>query len=511
MTYRRMRSQDCQPPGFPGSPRARHLGSRGQRAVVALLGLLSLPGCANRIALRQSFNDYGQVYADTQNHQMLLNLARLHDHEPAYFFQLTQISSSYTFTSTLSLGDTKEIGLNNSAATNFHTGVGSLGGTATQQPIFTLVPLAGDKFAQQLLQPIKPEVFFDLYEEGWPIDLLMRVLIEKIAVSPQLLQPKRQAGQGGAPDLTQLFENNPWQGVPDPQDPVDMNIARDPSNTGPSGHYDRFLRACALAREFQKNGLLYVSLNEEAKPAAASEQTDGSLASLLKDLSTLVAKEDMAGSPKGPASSDSPAGKAAGYSSQASGEDLEFKVILSGPSYDALKKQLLTEPEYWGSDDPLQSFDLLLQNGFTVTASSSVNSPVRLVMRSVLAAMYELANEQEGFKRFAAFFNEIAKDRSRTSFPPTDSNDSAYYLAPLPRLELHPALELIPADDAATGRPIAALDYGGNHYVIADPPASGGDPPSTWNRDVFRLLVQLSFLTTTDPTAVSTPSLIQLH
>ena len=36
-------------------------------------------------------------------------------------------------------------------------------------------------------------------------------------------------------------------------------------------------------------------------------------------------------------------------------------------------------------------------------------------------------------------------------------------------------------------------------------------PSSTQNRDVFRLLVQLSFLATTDPAAYATPSLIQLH
>ena len=41
-------------------------------------------------------------------------------------------------------------------------------------------PLGGDKFASQLLAPIKPEIFYELVEEGWPIDLLMRVLIERI-------------------------------------------------------------------------------------------------------------------------------------------------------------------------------------------------------------------------------------------------------------------------------------------------------------------------------------------
>jgi hypothetical protein len=64
----------AEPGGFSGAagPRSR------AGAFLGLLCLLAaLPGCTSRV-LRQSFNDYGDAYAETQNRQLLLNLARLH-------------------------------------------------------------------------------------------------------------------------------------------------------------------------------------------------------------------------------------------------------------------------------------------------------------------------------------------------------------------------------------------------------------------------------------------------
>ncbi len=517
-------------------------------AVVCALTLFG--GCASRPALRRSFNDYGDVYADTQNRQMLLNLARLHEHEPTYFFQLTQISASYTFTSQLGLGDNKEIGLTNNGATNFHVANGTLSGTATHQPVFTLVPLAGDKFAQQLLQPIKPEVFYDLYEEGWPIDLLMRVLIEKIEIFPDAVTgdevPAEQAGlahgregRGRAgetavsepkkDDRTEILENDPWQGIRDPKDPVD--VAPD----GPKGHYDRFLRACALAREYQRHGLLYLAVGDSetkpgAKQAKVAEEPQDEAKALTSLLKTLTSALQKGASEEGSGTSPPKAGGAAGKSGQP-GKDFYFQIIANDTSF-ALCNALAEQKAYWGWDDPINRFNLLVFKGFEVADKPQGNGPfrVRLIMRSLITVMNALANEGDGFRLFRDYFQgdgggEIARRPARPAPPrivdirtisktapiPLAPQGEPLYWAPLPDLEDHATLDLIPTSATRIGHVVAELNYAGRHYVVADPPDLPGQPSSTQNRDVFRLLVQLSFLATTDPAAYATPSLIQLH
>src|SRR5579862_2887363 len=67
-----------------------------------LIPLIVLCGCAGT-ALRNDYSEYSDVYAKSVNRQLLLNLARLSHDEPPYFVQLGQISSQYTFSSSVSL------------------------------------------------------------------------------------------------------------------------------------------------------------------------------------------------------------------------------------------------------------------------------------------------------------------------------------------------------------------------------------------------------------------------
>src|SRR5215469_2374898 len=74
----------------------------GGMAVVWTVALaIMITGCAP-MAYRGAFNDYSDVYSDSQNHQMLLNLARLSQHAPPYFFQSGNIQANYTFSGNLS-------------------------------------------------------------------------------------------------------------------------------------------------------------------------------------------------------------------------------------------------------------------------------------------------------------------------------------------------------------------------------------------------------------------------
>ncbi len=59
--------------------------SSHRSVAMVLVVALTLPGCAGSIALNRSFNDYAAVYADLNNRQLLLNLARMANIHPPHF------------------------------------------------------------------------------------------------------------------------------------------------------------------------------------------------------------------------------------------------------------------------------------------------------------------------------------------------------------------------------------------------------------------------------------------
>jgi hypothetical protein len=479
------------------------------------LGLaLFLSGCGS-VALKHSFENYSDTYAGTQNRQMLLNLARLSYREPIYFFQLTNINASYTFTGTAALGDIHERGLTNlttpgaaeGPTTNFRQASATLGGTATQNPVFDLVPLGGDKFAAQLLAPIKPEIFYELFEEGWPVDLLMRVLIERIElVEPDTAHPKSPSAGNG--EYLEIMVNDPLESE--------------------SGHYDRFLRACALARMFQQKGILYLDISDSFEPLAANAvfpypPTDDQLLNAerqnlvwkqVPDDKALIQPQDTPEKvsdtkSQGGGEREHPSAELTAGNWQLGKSTKQTLFKLNQEALVEAQSEIASNPEFAGNDNLMEKFQSVAVNGIgvadTVTAKGSYN--VRLIMRSLLGAMVALANEQSNYDRFRVSESD---------------------LNPVPKFEDHPALMLNwPVTDSdhvyafgspAADAPVASLSYRSKFYSVEDRPdfvtdkSLRTDPSlATWNRDVFRLVVQLSFQVTADPSAFALPSLLQSH
>jgi hypothetical protein len=374
------------------------------------------------------------------------------------------------------------------------------------------VPLAGDKYAQQMLAPIKPEIFYELFNEGWPLDLLMRVLIERIEIE--------------GPDGVEVMENSPALWASATASDQRTSVESD----GPTGYYDRFLRACALARTFQVHGLIYLKDKKHFQPASSVisstpdtrsiEQAakDGLVWERVEDEAKGLEREDGAPEPTAPESrpatvkSGRPAenqwqlGKTStktvfGLSARPGTAHGTADFDVASP-VGALKGQLDAMACFSGPDKAAEKFVKVMMIGFNVTSGGTEEPQpksligVRLVMRSLMGAMYAAATEAEAFDSFRA-----AYERQRVSNG----------WAPLPESQLHPVLTIV-AKDGETLDPLAVqVRYRDRRFVITDvaPPLPGASP--TWNRDVFRLLVQLSFLATADPTAFQSPSLIQLH
>jgi len=421
----------------------------------ALLAVM-LAGCTAPLAMQSSFNDYSEVYAETQNRQMLLNLARLHEGFPIYFFQLGQINASYTFTETAGLGGTRttsQVGA--AASTNGLTSTFSVGSSVTHNPMFTLLPLAGDKFATQLLTPISPLIFEQNFEQGWPVDQLMRILVERIEITDDANQ------------TTQVFENNPWDG-----------------KDGYTQGYDHFLRACHLALLSQKAGILHLVHSETFEPlvtvtAPAAGPRDSSVADAIS------------------AEKDSLVFQKADDGTWQIGKEVKHSTFVFDKTgkTNALLTQIEAMHPYSKMPDSVAIFQKVLASGFSLsdkkeTTNSTTQAHVRFVMRSLMGVITALATEQQAFE-------------ARGSDDP--------FIAIVPGDEWHPLLTLTWPNGNTPDNAVTAVNFQGRHYAIGDAPPANGGRASTWNRDVFRLLVQLSFQVTTDAANLPTTPVVSVR
>lgn len=172
------------------------------------LVLSCLCGCLNpsRGFLKSDSKAYSIYNAQANDEQMLLNLSRLANNDPVYFMQLSGISSEYsstlsggvtpsntrntpgtipTMTSTTA-GSIPPSGANTvaSSMTEFTKNAFTFGGTLnsgmTQTPTFSFVPLTGSNVVNAVFVPISPEVFYTLYDLGWPADLLARTMVRSV-------------------------------------------------------------------------------------------------------------------------------------------------------------------------------------------------------------------------------------------------------------------------------------------------------------------------------------------
>ena len=62
------------------------------------------------------------------------------------------------------------------------TETGTLAAGASTTPSFTFIPAADDKVAQELLLPVPPDVLYTLFQQGAPVDQLLRLMVERFEI-----------------------------------------------------------------------------------------------------------------------------------------------------------------------------------------------------------------------------------------------------------------------------------------------------------------------------------------
>jgi len=478
------------------------------------------------VPLRGQFESYNEAYGDALNQQMLLNLARLQNGHPAYYLAIGALNNKFNTTEGATIGQTGSFTDSKSTVDTSQVSGGvlklvsqavtfalsplfgySAGGSYSHSssPDFQFIPLNNEGEVKQVLQPISTDVFFALYEQGYPIDQLLRVMIERIE-TPTLADGEKL-----------VLVNSPTDGTP--------------------VYYARFLRACAILRVLQIHGLLRLQAENhlellgpvtfgQAKSASGppghGESAQASAgaesgAPALKDYSdaadkNMVIRTNVNG----------------GWLLYQKHADTKFVLRDNDDDLGALPDDLpkdwvirLLHPDFrtqsfFTSQSPekqkaLENFARFITNTITfvktdpATAgikeqSSIINVIValsrgisvqtvpgdvaqgstRLVLRSFNRAMEGVATEQAGFEFLAS--------------------TNAAFINIVPALENRPILKMLWAGHSTNSmeRPLQTLHYAGQNYIITDPKINPLDPAQTWNRDVFRLMVALSSQVTVD-------------
>lgn len=111
-------------------------------------------GCAPK-RLWADFTGFERAYAETSNRELLLDLARLENREPTYFFKLGQITSLYRMQASLT-GTANYTPQGTTPGSAIPTGGGSPGVILENDPTFQFIPVNDDSNAQLLLTTNTP-------------------------------------------------------------------------------------------------------------------------------------------------------------------------------------------------------------------------------------------------------------------------------------------------------------------------------------------------------------------
>jgi hypothetical protein len=149
-------------------------------SVLAILGVvcsLSVTGCLSPITLNRAVTAYDEAVTDAISKQLLINIARAHQHQPIHFTGVSNIAATFDFRV-------------NAGATPALTGDASrailpiFGGSVAENPTFSIVPIEGEEFTKRHLTPF-PETKFLLLLllQRYDIDLLLRLMAQELRIT----------------------------------------------------------------------------------------------------------------------------------------------------------------------------------------------------------------------------------------------------------------------------------------------------------------------------------------
>jgi len=155
----------------------------GQRSIsparLTLAGILcslAVTGCLSPITLNRAVTSYDEAITDAISKQLLINIARAHQHQPIHFTGVSNIAATFDFR--VSAG-----------ATPAFTGEAGrallpiFGGSVAENPTISIAPIEGEEFTKRLLTPFQETKFLLLLRQRYDIDLLLRLMAQELRIT----------------------------------------------------------------------------------------------------------------------------------------------------------------------------------------------------------------------------------------------------------------------------------------------------------------------------------------
>ncbi len=436
--------------------------------VLSLLSLFFFSGCTH-VFFEPAAKKLAETAADFGNEQMLLNLARETNQEPAYFVQLGPINGSMTASSVL--------GLPSSVSRTFNprgsvTATGGLSTTLTENPAFTLTPLSGESFGKTYIEPLDPKFFSSLIDEGFYADVVARVMVNYVEIN--------YAGIG-ADGHSEIWHNDP-----DPKEALWYRFS-----------YERFLELCIELKEAQLADL--ITVGPDFQPSADTRQA-----------------VDSAPTFTAPKLSDAVA---------AMHDGLDLKAVGTGSSSYVLEDKNIKRPKYvqirMRPDCTLPPLKYPTLHGFLASGGAiyvgdrpkdlkaTSDAPVVCLhltsFENVLAAV---SSEQKYYGTYSHY--ERCLDVKGQKFVARPL--LCFYEPNEPRGGKSKCQRVGPADyKFDSSKAIATVKHRGERYFIENISGEANvsqRTPSSENKEVFTLLVYLANLSGIDSTKLTIPQVI---
>jgi hypothetical protein len=136
----------------------------------------AVSGCAGPPVLERQVLGYDQVTKMLNDELLLLNIARVANEETVHFTTTSSIAATFNWITTLSLGGQ----IQQQKGTNFFNF--NIGGSASENPTFSISPLSGKEFTERIATPFKDEIFEFVVFQGGKINQVMRLMASGIEV-----------------------------------------------------------------------------------------------------------------------------------------------------------------------------------------------------------------------------------------------------------------------------------------------------------------------------------------
>ncbi len=154
----------------------QRLTSPAQLILSGIVCSLAVTGCLSPITLNRAVTAYDQAITDAISKQLLINIARAHQHQPIHFTGVSNIAATFDFR--VSAGATPALTGEASRAL-----MPIFGGSVAENPTISIAPIEGEEFTKRLLTPFQETKFLLLLRQRYDIDLLLRLMAQELRIT----------------------------------------------------------------------------------------------------------------------------------------------------------------------------------------------------------------------------------------------------------------------------------------------------------------------------------------